>query len=299
MKGNEEGGQDVAKAMQDAVEFLTLHRAVDLVVEKRPIVISESMPLCDALKFLASGWVRACPVKNATGSIIGTLDMRDSCAFLLEMHKTQPVADPTHAKTNRLIDYIALHSGQGSKHTLRDLAVMRPFRTFPPDTTLLELARALSRGCHIVGITDGPAETAGLSKVVTQGMLFKVIHEALSKIQLRARQIMNKPVLSIRFDSKACKAFEMMVNKSLSGLAVVDEDGIIIHNTSTSDLKTLITAKDIDDLSLDMSIEDFLVKLRAGNAGARTRVPVSVCKKDEDVSTIISKLMKTGYHRVW
>jgi hypothetical protein len=33
------------------------------------------------------------------------------------------------------------------------------------------------------------------------------------------------------------KAFEIMVNKGISGLAVVDEDGIIIHNTSTSDLK--------------------------------------------------------------
>lgn len=33
------------------------------------------------------------------------------------------------------------------------------------------------------------------------------------------------------------QAFEIMVNKGISGLAVVDEDGIIIHNTSTSDLK--------------------------------------------------------------
>jgi ribosomal protein L19E len=28
-------------------------------------------------------------------------------------------------------------------------------------------------------------------------------------------------------------------------------------------------------------------------------VPVSVNKKDDEVRTIVAKLLKTGYHRVW
>ncbi len=48
---------------------------------------------------------------------------------------------------------------------------------------------------------------------------------------------MSSPAIVVKYDSKAYKAFEIMVNKGISGLAVVDEDGIIIHNTSTSDLK--------------------------------------------------------------
>lgn len=106
---------------------------------------------------------------------------------------------------------------------------------------------------------------------------------------------MTKPVISVRFDSKASKAFDIMAQKGISGVAVVDEDGIIIHNTrwvliieslcatllwlgrrlderlkstsqrSTSDLKALIMANNLDELSLDLTIEDFLVRLRCKN----------------------------------
>jgi hypothetical protein len=37
-------------------------------------------------------------------------------------------------------------------------------------------------GCHIVGISGGDPEEGGLSKVVTQGMLFKVIFPALQEV---------------------------------------------------------------------------------------------------------------------
>ncbi len=92
-------------------------------------------------------------------------------------------------------------------------------------------------GCHIVGISGGSPETGGISKVVTQGMLFKIIGPALTGLTILARHVMSSPAIVIKSDSKAYKAFEIMVNKGISGLAVVDEDGIIIHNTSTSDLK--------------------------------------------------------------
>jgi len=134
---------------------------------------------------------------------------------------------------------------------------------------------------------------------VTQGMLFKVICEAVDQIPIKSRFIMKRPVISVRFDSKAWKAFDIMRQKGISGIAVVDEDGIIIHNTSTSDLKALITAQNLQDLSLDMTIEDFLVKLRSQGAGASTRVPVATCKKDDELRVVVQRLNRTGYHRVW
>ena len=30
-----------------------------------------------------------------------------------------------------------------------------------------------------------------------------------------------------------------------------------------------------------------------------TKAPISVCYADDDLSTVIGKLVKTGYHRVW
>jgi len=288
------------EAMNKAVAFLQLHKAEDIIVEKKPIVLNDGQSLVEAFRFLASGSVRACPVKDAnTNEIIGTLAMRDVCPYVLEMHQLQKDAKSQHCQKgagNVLLNYISSMSIPGK---LREMALKRRFVVFPPDATLLELAYELSSGCHIVGISGGDPEQGGLSKVVTQGMLFKVIFPALQELTPICRAIMTKPVISVRFDSKASKAFDIMAQKGISGIAVVDEDGIIIHNTSTSDVKALIMASNLDELSLDLTIEDFLVRLRSVSASASTRVPVSVNKKDDEVRTIVAKLLKTGYHRVW
>jgi hypothetical protein len=48
-------GNTLEEDLAEAVKFLQLHRAVDIIVEKDPIVIKDTMPLCGALKFLAKG----------------------------------------------------------------------------------------------------------------------------------------------------------------------------------------------------------------------------------------------------
>jgi len=45
------------------------------------------------------------------------------------------------------------------------------------------------------------------------------------------------PVLSVKSNSKAIEVFRLMDNKKLTGVAVVDESGRLVGNTSASDLK--------------------------------------------------------------
>mmetsp|Transcript_995 Transcript_995/g.2343 ORF Transcript_995/g.2343 Transcript_995/m.2343 type:complete len:368 (+) Transcript_995:80-1183(+) len=273
--------------------------------DRAPIVISDDQPLVDALKFIADAWVRACPVRDtSTNTIIGTLDLRDIGQFMVQMHRsgaselekgTGSRAD-TGSDRNVLMEFIA------SKNVpLEQLARKRPFTIVKPTTTLLELARTMSSGSHIVGISsEGRGDMpGGIGKVITQGMLFKYLVPHLQNLSVPVHDVMKAPIITVKCSSNALKCFEIMINKKISGLGVVDEDGLLIHNTSTSDIKMLITAPDLEDLSLNQSIEDFLVQLRSLQASHKTRVPVSSCNEDDEMKSAVAKLAKTGYHRVW
>jgi hypothetical protein len=48
-------GKTIEEDLAEAVKFLQIHRAEDIIVEKQPIIIKDTMSLCAALKFLAKG----------------------------------------------------------------------------------------------------------------------------------------------------------------------------------------------------------------------------------------------------
>eukprot|EP00291_Cryptomonas_curvata_P021316 CAMPEP_0172161590 /NCGR_PEP_ID=MMETSP1050-20130122/6209_1 /TAXON_ID=233186 /ORGANISM="Cryptomonas curvata, Strain CCAP979/52" /LENGTH=353 /DNA_ID=CAMNT_0012831503 /DNA_START=67 /DNA_END=1125 /DNA_ORIENTATION=+ len=293
-------------------EFFMNHTANDIPAEREPIIIAFNMNLAEALKFLSDSWIRACPVQSEDKkSFEGTLDLREACPFLIEMYKEKKALTRTGslrrepssemaqklAQVKNLVEYINV---VGSKSTLADLARKRTFHILKPTATLVDIAKALSSGSHIVGVTGGPESTGGLSKVITQGALFKFLVPHLQAASVPVHQLMRTPVVAVSSRTTALKSFEILVRKGISGLPVVDKDGAIIHNTSTSDVKILMTANvDDGELSIDSSIEDFLVKLRSRKPSLKTKVPVATCAQTDEVSSVVNKLIKTGFHRVW
>lgn len=53
------------------------------------------------------------------------------------------------------------------------------------------------------------------------------------------------PVISVKSTAKAIDVFRLMDNKKLTGVAVVDETGKLVGNTSASDLKVNFSKKQI------------------------------------------------------
>mmetsp|Transcript_1542 Transcript_1542/g.2530 ORF Transcript_1542/g.2530 Transcript_1542/m.2530 type:complete len:197 (+) Transcript_1542:648-1238(+) len=165
----------------------------------------------------------------------------------------------------------------------------------------MDVAAALSSGSHIVGVKGGPETTGGLSAVITQGALFKFCTPAIETLTFPVSKVMKSPVISVKTTDPALRGFEVMVDKGISAIAVVDPDGAIVHNTSTSDVKLLFSATDDDDVIMNENMENFLVHLRAKQAATRskTKIPVSTCQKGDSFGAVIKKLAKTGYHHVW
>jgi CBS domain-containing protein len=48
------------------------------------------------------------------------------------------------------------------------------------------------------------------------------------------------PVIQVHYDTPAIRVFRLMDNRKISGVAVVDENGRLVGNTSGSDLKVTL-----------------------------------------------------------
>mmetsp|Transcript_39331 Transcript_39331/g.80574 ORF Transcript_39331/g.80574 Transcript_39331/m.80574 type:complete len:325 (+) Transcript_39331:228-1202(+) len=276
------------------------HQCQELPIERDPLLVTESMHPAEAFKFLAENGIRACPVRSDDGAeIVGTLDLRDSCGYIVETFlTTNPKGTtalskmPSFGKSRGYIKATATN--------IKEICRVRPFYVFSPDVSLLEIARTLATGSHIIGIGGGPEEKGGLSRVVTQGMLLKFVAPELSNTPTPVKAAMTSSCISIRVTDPTVKGFDLMASKNVSSLAAVDENGVIIHNMSTSDVKIFFGTPDFEGVTdLNMPLEDFLAKKRSASAKQKTMAPISVCKEDDDLSNVVTKLVKTGYHRVW
>jgi CBS domain-containing protein len=72
-----------------------------------------------------------------------------------------------------------------------------------------------------------------------------------------------KPVLSVNHNTSAIDTFRLMDNKKISGVAVVDDSGKLVGNTSAIDLKLFMNTLSLDLLKLP--INNFLKIIRQEN----------------------------------
>jgi len=112
--------------------------------------------------------------------------------------------------------------------------------------------------------------------------------------QLIDLSFITSPVQAVAATTEARKVFQMMADKHLSGLAVVNEEGKLIHNTSATDIKLWLMA---GSEALDEQIEQFLATIR--KQSVIERYPVTMCLPTDTLKRAVGKLQATKYHRMW
>ena len=106
-----------------------------------------------------------------------------------------------------------------------------------------------------------------------------------------------KDVVSIVDTADASDAFILLDDKRLSGIAVVDEDGMLVGNTSARDIK--LAAINEGQVPMDTDILSYLAKVRQSVPQKKERYPSCHVHTDTTVAHVIGLLAKTGYHRVF
>ena len=118
------------------------------------------------------------------------------------------------------------------------------------------------------------------------------MNENINESTLKYRQEAMKVMVKI----SALEAFELNNSKDLSGIAIVDDEGCLIGNSSTNDIKMAISDTG-RKVSLDMDILLYLACIR--QASPSTRFPSAHVYENATIGQVINKRAKTGYHRVF
>jgi len=298
---DDEKKADDADLRDVLIDTLSKTSISDLKLSPKVIVLDAQVEPKQAIKVLIENKIRAAPVVD-NSKFIGVLDLRDTIKFALESYHKKVASDENVVKEQAMMWLTS--SPHISTNTLSYLAKMRPFTTVKSTDSILVVADALANGHHIVGVID--EDKKELTNILTQGQLFQQVaakwnagpfkddaSDAVKLQSLMDLKYITSPVKSVMGNVKAADAFGQMAKYNLSGLAVVDSDGNLIHNTSATDIKLWLQSETL----LEDTIENFLISIR--KASLDERFPVTMCMLQDSFKRAVQKLHATKYHRMW
>lgn len=187
-----------------------------------------------------------------------------------------------------------------SQKTISYLAKRNHFVYCESHATLKDVCECLiQQSCHRVPVLNNNLKC---QNIITQIVLIRFIAKnyPLENLQQSIKDASIsylKEVIMIRDDAPASDAFKLLDDKRLSGIAVVDEEGKLVGNTSARDIK--LAAIDEGKTAIEMDILSYLTKVRQAVPRKKERYPCCHIHENATVAHVIDLLAKTGYHRVF
>mmetsp|Transcript_31615 Transcript_31615/g.58497 ORF Transcript_31615/g.58497 Transcript_31615/m.58497 type:complete len:377 (-) Transcript_31615:257-1387(-) len=291
------------------------------------IVIDSKMTPLEAASLLWKNNVMGAPVYDTKAkTYVGMFDARDILSCVTAAHREflhmgghpspgEDIALPHDVelhqkKQSELMAKALQHIKIDSKSptpgavTVSYLAARNPMSNFhTKDDSLLDICKELmGRHMHRVPITDSSSGKPVCTGIISQSGLVSFIasrcppgslDEKLTDSGLPYR----KDIVKIADDASAASAFELLDSKRLSGIAVVDEDGKLIGNTSARDIKNAVM--DAGRIGMDMDILSYLARVRQSQVVKNDKYPSCHVHEDATVGNVVNLLAKTGFHRVF
>lgn len=263
-----------------------------------------------ALKTLITEHILSAPVWNAADKRYeGFLDVRDLASFVV--FETQALIDasaPTGSPGNPdsyIKDLLTVGARMYKQPivgvTPTYMARRHPFASILATDSVAKLLHVMTGHAHRVVVVD-PATGRGKAVVSQSNVIaFLAAHaqEAGIKEMLTVkinspRMIGSSPVLTVHESAPVLNAFKLMSRRNTMGIAVVDDDGKFVGNTSGSDLKLFVNEP---ATSLQQGTMDFLCKIRQQNLKAvHPAIHVDV---DATLGHVVAKLAATKIHRMY
>ena len=302
-------------------------KARDLPPVTKVIDLDSSMVTLEAAKCLWEHNILGAPVWDGTKmAYVGFFDMRDilsafvACAKSVQRDdesngenggddgdkasgKGAPLLSSYNTLMAKELTQFGKERGLGDLATISYLAARNHFHSCRLDATLEELCQILvTNHCHRVPIINGDS-TGRCKGIVSQSALVKflsknVSQEDLSETLEEAGLDYRRRVISVLDSTPAGDAFGVLDSHRLSGIAVVDQSGKLVGNTSARDIK--LAALDGGHTAMDEDIISYLASVRQAEVIKISRYPS--CHVHEygcTVGRVVNLLAKTGYHRVF
>jgi len=235
----------------------------------------------------------------------GFIDMYDIVKFVVDFF-----GETEELKNSEDWTKLAAASEEFSKKTVNDvmkypLTRRNPFFPIHEGYSLFSAIEGMARerGLHRIPVIN---EDRKLITIITQSQLVSILSRNLDILgdkkdkPVYAMSNYFEEVISIHEDSLAIEAFRTMVDKNVSGLAVIDKEGKLTAAISMKDLKAMSTDARLF-WRLYQTVHNFLLKIRKENnetSGDRPRTIVTV-KPSDTLETVVKKLAEQKVHRIF
>lgn len=276
-------------------DFLSNFKVDEIPVKKGKIIqVKSNEPLLQAFSTLTQNGILSVPVyDDAAKGFIGFLDVRDLVAFAVQA--TNERNEGPH-KLSEVINIAITRDGHASEHlTVKYLCKRNPFKPLRLGASLKDAAELL-KIVRRVPIMDADGQ---IVNIISQSSLmeFLVTHKAslpeLSSHTIEGTKTGSTPVLMVKESTLAIDAFRMIDKTGRSGIAIVDDTGVLTGNTSASDIRLFFEHHE----TLNQPIIDLINKIR--RLSTKARAPSFTCHMSDTIEHVISKMVATHTHRIF
>ena len=156
--------------------------------------------------------------------------------------------------------------------------------------------------------TNNESQTTGrVIQIISQSAVVQLLHERLKNDVLPDTPMNSgvgiKEVFSVSENDKAREAFEMMVEKNISAVAVLDTDGELLSCISTKDIRVLprIESAGLEGTNpLDLTAREFVSLVRRMlEKDGKTHAACVTVPANASLSLVLGKMAVTKVHRVF
>ena len=286
-------------------DLLFKHKASDVVafakglkrsIERKDMVEIDSSlhnSIEDASNILWENDILGAPVwDREKNKYCGSFDARDVLSATIASAKS--VSD--FSKEMNIV------SNNNQSPSVTYLAARNPITSCSNNSNLKEVFElVLKNSMHRVPVSDdGIKFTNMISQSIITKYLYKnippqVLDMPLSKSKDKLKY--EKLVFTTRENTPAIEAFELIDSNRLSGLAVVDDDGVLRHTVAARDIKFAL--QDGGKTSMDIDILSYLAHARQSKKTMKERYPVAHLRETDTIHRALSLLASTGYHRLF
>jgi len=262
-------------------------------------------------KLFDSGYLSAPVLKDDI--VVGLVDLVDVVVFsmaicktsqdlvkifgLEEIKPTVPFADlsgfPSLLNIDEMAELISRGVTIDSSLLVSNFSKSNPLKTVDPTTSISDLVDLLSQH-HRVVVLEGEK----LVGYVTQSDLVKFLHSKnlFGELTLHELGMGSCSVASVSEDATMIEAFKIMAMKRTAGVAILDNEGRLVGNISSQDVRGISASADFV-LRLYLPYDKYVESLASGTEFV-PRGFISVTS-EISLSEVVDRLLQTKRHHAY
>jgi len=266
------------------------------------VLSSEKIP--DVFKKFVTEGILGAPVINRAGRYTGAMDLLDLVSFTVSLFNASKFERSAKGWASFFEE-----EKRWKDATVREVMKHRPLVPRIPDPTYLVLKgfslfhpyEILARtGLRRVPVIDERSNIVGL---VTQSMLISLLRQNRERLgpildrKVRDMEPIFSPLVTAKISDKAIDVFNIMSERNISAVPIVDNEGTLVDTLSVRDLRGIGT--DIERYHRLFYEVAFYKELVKTEYRKQTPGQPIYCTRDHTFNQVLTMMDDGNIHRVW